>query len=323
MMLPDGRVTAVPSMLRAMSDIVADSQPDVVVTSSPPPSIHLVGLWLKKFLGIPWVADFRDIWSPQSETKHATNLHRKLQERLKRSYVRLADATVVVSQGHFDLLTEQSCILGPRLRLIPNGFEETCFGGEPRRSASDTPFRIGYCGTLNHLTYVPSLFEQLVSLSRERRLTVEVAGHVSETVRSDLQRIDPREAVVRLLGYMEHSEAVRFIQRCDANLITLAPAMHLDHTIPGKAYELLRAESPVIAAVPPNGSAWQLLSRFADVLLIDPTDISDSGEKLENLISRDRGKTTKRIGIDQYSWENLARRYDSVLREVACCRKSL
>src|SRR5207248_10329067 len=49
-------VTAIPSAIR----IVRNEKIDVVVTTSPPPSVHLVGAAVKRATGACWVADLRD-----------------------------------------------------------------------------------------------------------------------------------------------------------------------------------------------------------------------------------------------------------------------
>ena len=51
-----------PPAYRALRRIVAESRPDVVLTSGPPQCVHLLGLWLKRRYGMSWVADFRDPW---------------------------------------------------------------------------------------------------------------------------------------------------------------------------------------------------------------------------------------------------------------------
>ncbi|MCX7022466.1 MAG: glycosyl transferase family 1, partial [bacterium] len=55
-----------------------------VWTTSPPVSGHLVGLALKRELGLKWVADLRDSWTLGPFFDPATPFHRTLQRRLER-----------------------------------------------------------------------------------------------------------------------------------------------------------------------------------------------------------------------------------------------
>jgi hypothetical protein len=45
---------------RKTADIVSTLQPDVLLTTGPPHSIHELGFWCHQRSRIPWIADFRD-----------------------------------------------------------------------------------------------------------------------------------------------------------------------------------------------------------------------------------------------------------------------
>jgi len=302
-------------MLMLLPEVIRQSRPAVVLTSSPPPSIHLVGLHIKKHHGIKWVADFRDVWFPQSTIDFRTALHRKLQRHLESTYFKNADAAVVVTDGHFQLLRMKYDGIDSQVRHIPNGFDESDYKSAPSIVKRGI-LKIGYSGTLNHLTYVRGLFEILCNLAKERPLTVDIFGVVTASVTNDIRRIDPDQRVITLHGHRNHSQAIEFGRSCDINLITLAPDSHLEATIPGKTYEVLRIEKPAIAAIPRESSAWRLLTSFNDVLVVDASNVSVSKDDIANLIDRAGGDIGVRTGIDEFEWHNLAKRYDALLREV-------
>src|SRR5213075_2633355 len=60
LLVPDENVswnlTAIPAAIR----IVRNERIDVVITTSPPSSVHLVGAAVKRATGVRWVADLRD-----------------------------------------------------------------------------------------------------------------------------------------------------------------------------------------------------------------------------------------------------------------------
>ncbi|MFH1892889.1 MAG: glycosyltransferase [Candidatus Zixiibacteriota bacterium] len=314
-MLPDSKIVSLPNVLRMLPEVLKQSRPAVVLTSSPPPSIHLVGLHIKKHHGIKWVADFRDIWFPQSTIDFRTALHRKLQRHLESTYFRNADAAVVVTDDHLRLLRTKYDGIDSKVRHIPNGFDETDYKSALPIVEWKT-LRIGYSGTLNRLTYVRGLFEILCDLAKERPLTVDIFGVVTASVTNDIRRIDPDQSVIKLHGYRNHSEAIEFGRSCNVNLITLAPDSHLEATIPGKTYEVLRIEKPVIAVIPRESAAWKLLTSFNDVLIVDASNVSASRNDIITLIDRASGDIGVRPGIDEFEWHNLAKRYDALLREV-------
>ncbi|MDW8274577.1 MAG: glycosyltransferase, partial [Chitinophagales bacterium] len=61
--IPDARLGWIPFAQRAAASIIRSENIKVVITTGPPHSTHLAGLWLKKRFEIKWVADFRDPWT--------------------------------------------------------------------------------------------------------------------------------------------------------------------------------------------------------------------------------------------------------------------
>ena len=66
--VPDARVGWVRPTTRHVLRKLRESPVDLIVTTGPPHSMHLIGLALKRATGIPWVADFRDPWSSMART---------------------------------------------------------------------------------------------------------------------------------------------------------------------------------------------------------------------------------------------------------------
>jgi glycosyltransferase involved in cell wall biosynthesis len=243
-------------------------------------------------------------------------LHRKLHSYLERKFVTWADRTVVVSDGHLDKLKASYQAAKDRFHLIPNGYEESMFAETTSPTEQNDTFRIGYCGTLNHLTYVPGMFEAFLDMSGSHSISIDICGMVSPHVQADIDKLDPDRRLIHLHGYKEHQRAIEFRMHCDANLITLAPGRHLERTIPGKVYETLRTLRPLIGIVPRDSSTWRLLSRFGDVVLVDSSNIAGSTDTLSNVTRSGRPDVGERAGINQFSWQALAEQYDRLLREV-------
>ena len=106
------------------------------------------------------------------------------------------------------------------------------------------------------------------------------------------------------------------MKSCDANLVTLAPNMHLENTIPGKVYEALGICRPVIAVVPTGSSCWNLVKQFEDVLTVDSADVNAYRQDLIERITVG-SVDARRDGIEKYSWKYLASSYDDLLTELS------
>ena len=97
--IPDPRVSWVRPSVRFLKRYLREHPVDAVVTTGPPQSMHLIGLGLKKALGVRWLADFRDPWTEIFYYKHlglgkfADSRH----HRLERQVLDSADTVIAVT----------------------------------------------------------------------------------------------------------------------------------------------------------------------------------------------------------------------------------
>ncbi len=61
--IPDARVGWVKPSVEFLSKYISENPVDVVITTGPPHSLHLIGMQLQKELNVKWIADFRDPWT--------------------------------------------------------------------------------------------------------------------------------------------------------------------------------------------------------------------------------------------------------------------
>src|SRR5207245_1096053 len=98
--------------------IVRREQIDVVLTTSPPGSVHLVGAAVKRATGIPWVADLRDplVAHPHRDVDRlVVRIKDRAQAVVAHVVSRNADAIVAVS----DAIAEEMRGLAPQGRIVP------------------------------------------------------------------------------------------------------------------------------------------------------------------------------------------------------------
>ena len=140
LLVPDASVTwnltAIPAAIR----IVRREGIDVVMTTSPPGSIHFVGAAVKQATGARWLADLRDPLVANQQRRAdtaATRARQAANEQLARLVARRADAISCVS----DAIAEEVRGLAPRgiVRTIANGCDFDDFAGLEYRPASRLP----------------------------------------------------------------------------------------------------------------------------------------------------------------------------------------
>ena len=82
--VPDPRVGWVKPSVRFLKKYLKAHPVDVIVTTGPPHSMHLIGEKLHKATGIPWIPDFRDPWTRMYYLKHLPMTERTWEKNERR-----------------------------------------------------------------------------------------------------------------------------------------------------------------------------------------------------------------------------------------------
>src|SRR5436309_365368 len=145
-LVPDENVgwnlTAIPAALR----IVRAEGIDVVLTTSPPNSVHLIGAALKRTTGVRWVADLRDSIASHPH-KRIESAAVRAKERVSASVARLVARQADVIVAASDAIADETRTLDPRgaVTTIQNGADFDDFAGLEYRRADR--FRITHTGS--------------------------------------------------------------------------------------------------------------------------------------------------------------------------------
>jgi hypothetical protein len=115
---------AVPAGLR----LIRTFKPDVLWTTYPVATAHLIGATLHRLTAIPWVADFRD---PMAQDDYpADPLTHKAFEWVERRTLNACTKAIFTAPGALRLYAERyPGVPGSRLEIIENGYDEASFAG--------------------------------------------------------------------------------------------------------------------------------------------------------------------------------------------------
>src|SRR5262245_18040572 len=262
-------LTSVPAALR----IARNEEIDAVLTTSPPGSVHLVGASVKSALGIPWVADLRDSLLAHQD-RRADGLAVRLKSRTVKVVAgvvaRHADAVVTA----FDSIADEMRGLGTNGRLvtIPNGSDFEHFAGLEYTPGERfrMPHTAAFFGRRDPRPFLRALaesgFDDVVVrfVGGFRAADLEYAESLSLGGRIEVIPFVPRR---RSLELQRDSEALL--------LIASEAGGRGTGVIPGKLFEYLAAERPILAAVPEGGAAARLIEETG-AGLVAPEDDADA-----------------------------------------------
>jgi glycosyltransferase involved in cell wall biosynthesis len=283
LLVPDENVSWVASALPAARRIVKREAIDVVITTSPPASVHMIGAHLRRHSGVRWIADLRDSVVAKSDRHYERALVRLKEganRRLARSIARKADAIVCVTPT----IAKQMTDLGARgeTLVIPNGadFDDfTSIAYEPGER-----FRITHTGNFFGKRDPRPFLRALAEI--DAPITARFIGEFRTADRLWAESLGLGEKL-ELIRFQPHAQAIAS-QRNSETLLLLIPfsAGRGTDVTSGKIYEYLAARRPILAAVPPQGAAADLVRAAGAGLVAAPDDSEAIRSALEELVER-------------------------------------
>jgi glycosyltransferase involved in cell wall biosynthesis len=120
--VPDEHIVWGHFAARKGHEVMDKHQIDVIFSTSGPNSNHLVGLYIKRKTGKPWIADFRDPWTQNMHRPHA-QWREWFEDRLERMVHREADCTLTVTQSFADNFKDKFSDEIGSIEVIHNGFD--------------------------------------------------------------------------------------------------------------------------------------------------------------------------------------------------------
>jgi len=284
LLVPDENVswnlTAIPAAIR----IVKDEQIDVVVTTSPPNSVHLIGAAVQKATGVKWVADLRDSIVAHPHRRAESMLVRAKESGdhlVARLVANRADAIVAVSEAIAAEVNERSPS-GPVV-TIPNGSDFDDFIGIERHPSER--FRITHTGSFFGKRD-PRPFLTALQASGLDDAVVRFLGDFRSTDREWAEQLSLGDRL-ELIPYAPRRKSLE-LQRDSEVLLLLIPEAggRGKGVLSGKVFEYLAAERPILALVPPDGAAADLIRNADAGVVVAPDDVDGIAAALRELHTR-------------------------------------
>jgi glycosyltransferase involved in cell wall biosynthesis len=305
LLVPDENVgyglTAAPAAIR----LVKEHGIDVVVTTSPPNSIHLIGAAAKRATDAKWVADLRDSLTANPHRRYesaAVRLKEKGAAVVARVVARSADGIVAAS----DAIAEEARALNPRAEVttIANGCDFDDFSGLEYKPGER--FRITHTGSFFGRRD-PRPFLQAVHDSGLDVVSRFVGGFRS-TDREWAEQLGLGDRL-EVIDHVSRQKALELQRDSEALLLLIPEAEGRGKGIlSGKVFEYLAAERPIIAAVPPDGEAAKLIRDVGAGIVSAPDDVGTLRAAVEALEARWRAGKLNGTPLGAEDRDRLSRR---------------
>jgi glycosyltransferase involved in cell wall biosynthesis len=260
--IPDARVGWNKYAIRAASKLLAEEHFDAVFTTSPPHSSQLIGLALKEKFGIHWIADLRDPWTDiyyYKDLKH-TAWAKNRDARYEREVIEKCDALLVTSSDTKRLFLAKAPQLdSTKIKVLPNGFDEEDF--KIPSAPPEDAFVITYTGTITE-TYNIEIFLKALSEIAARHPNIpfrlRFVGKISAPIQQQLVTAG-LQPITEVIPFVPHSESVKYLLTTTVLLMGIPDVENNFCILPGKLFEYLAANKPIICIGPLHSDADRII----------------------------------------------------------------
>jgi glycosyltransferase involved in cell wall biosynthesis len=304
--------------VKAGDELLQNEDIDAMISCSSPVTTHIIAKELKEKHKIPWVADFRDLWT-QNHNYQYSILRKLFEKRLELKTLSTADALVTVSP----LWTEKLKMLhkGKRTYTITNGFDpEKMSDGKANLTSTFTITRTGQIYTKQDPTKLLAALKDLISERAVGPKDVDVRfyGPENELLANRIEEYG-LSTIVRQCGIVPREISLEKQRESQLLLLLKWEDPQERGVIPGKVFEYLAARRPVLATGGTDDVVKELLNETSAG--IDAQTVEDIKSALRKLYAeyKLKGKIISQENtekINRYSYREMAKNFVEVINKT-------
>jgi glycosyltransferase involved in cell wall biosynthesis len=318
--IPDARKFWIKPSVKFLTKYLQTHPVDLIISTGPPHSMHLIARKVSAIAQLPWIADFRDPWTridfykDLQLTGWADLKHHRLEKLV------LKDAAAVITVGK-TMATDFSRILDREYHVITNGFDEDDIPPSGSFQA-DAKFAVSHIGSLVSSRNPLAFWKAIRSILNEKPdfgddLEIRLVGRVDISVQESVEEYKLGK-YIRKTEYLPHAEVIKVLQQSRLLLLLINNTPNANSILTGKFFEYLSSGRPIICIGPPHGDAASILMETQSGLI---SDFDDTGKMKENILFfYDRYKKgmpdNRPIGIEKYSRKNLTKNLVEIMNNL-------
>ncbi|HNQ12776.1 MAG TPA: glycosyltransferase [Bacteroidia bacterium] len=280
--IPDARCFWINPSVKYLEKYLKENPIDVIISTGPPHSMHLIALKLKRKLNVKWIADFRDPWTGIDYyqdlmlTKRAHNKH----VRMEREVLTSADRIVVIGE---QMKVEFGESFKHKIEVIHNGYDD--------KDIPKTVMRNNDRFTLMHVgSLVPSrnpllLWETLASICNANpifrdKLAIHLVGKTDVSVIHAIEKFGLKANLIQT-DYLPHKEVLQLASSASVLLLLLNNTPNAKGILTGKMFEYLALSKPILSIGPVDGDAAAIINECKAGVTVDFDDGANLKLELE------------------------------------------
>jgi len=313
--IPDARKFWIKPANQFLNQYLQNNPVDVIISSGPPHSTHLIALSLKNTFQIPWLSDFRDPWTnidfykDLKLTKKADQKHKKLENDV------LVQSDIVLTIGK-QLSKELKTLGARRVEIIENGFDPQDFS-VAKDHKMDEKFSIAHIGSFTPSRNHTVLWKALSILVDEKeefksKLEIKLIGKVDYSVLQSVKDFG-LESYLKKIDYVSHNEVIKHQKTSKLLLLMVNNTPNAKGIVTGKVFEYMASKRPILAIGPKDGDLGEILTKTSSGLVCDYDNVENLSSTIWRIFKDDMKFENN---ISSYSRVELTEKLVNLLNEV-------
>ena len=323
--IPDEKIGWLPHAVERGIAVVTERGMDVIVSTGPPHTTHLIAQRISEETGVPYIVDLRDPWADNGLLAQRNGTREQENRALEMACLEGAAAIVVVTPGLAELYRERYPHLADRIHVIFNGYWAPEVGRALALAERDhSRIRMTYAGGFQGDGHGPETF--LVGLAAgiehgivdRSLLEVRFVGPDERRFGRAIEALG-LEDVVSCLPAVDHADALVEIASADLLLYIQGSASQFSLVLGGKFAEYLASGRPILALAKPGGDADRILSGLNRARVVDCEDAAHVAVALHDILTApDAFEATRpKPESPSLAWTSPMKTYADLIRSSA------
>ena len=291
--------------------LIKKYKPDVIWSTYPIATAHLIGYCLHRMSKIPWIADLSD---PMVDPDFPSEpMLRRTYQWIDKKVVHCSSRVVLTTPNATkDYQARYPELPASKFTCIENGFDEEIFSKIEKKLPSNPnhvnktenkPFVLLHSGIIYSSERNPvQFFEALAYLSQKKlidgnHLKIVLRATFNDDYIAGLIQQHKLESVVSIEPPVSYEEALSEMLTVDGLLII--QAANCNSQIPAKLYEYVRARKPILALTDAQGDTAMKLSDLGINTIAQLDSKDDIAEKLLQFIQTGKTQSAQIVPMEK------------------------
>ncbi|HOV11759.1 MAG TPA: glycosyltransferase family 4 protein [Bacteroidales bacterium] len=315
--IPDTRFPWYFSTVDKAVKIIKEEKVDLIFSSSPPQTNHIIARKAAKKTGLPWVADFRDPWTDVfwllNNSIRWKFIH-NIDKRIEHKTIARMDEVITVGPSLVEILQRKT---SKKIHLITNGYDDKYFCKLEYKP--NLKFRITYAGSLSK-EQDPACFFNAMELLKGNKEFYEntelfFLGNFP-TYLIDLVNASPYKNQTKFSPYTYYVDSLESIAASELLLLIVPKTDDNKCIITSKLFDYMGAARPVVAFGPVDGDAASVMNAAGAGQMFDYSDSKNAADFIlqcfQNWKDNQSSSFADKNKIEEYTRRNLTQRLAAI-----------